>query len=84
MANTSLRREVSVTGNRKTFTISAWVKKTKIADNQNIFSQYVGSGSATIATHFRIRFGTTDNLQLVEQIYLLLIDYLEILMHGIM
>ncbi len=63
MANTSLRREVSVTGNRKIFTISAWVKKTKLADNQNIFSQYVGSGSATIATHFRIRFGTTDNLQ---------------------
>ena len=63
MANTSLRREVSVTGNRKIFTLSAWVKKTKLADNQNIFSQYVGSGSATIATHFRIRFGTTDNLQ---------------------
>jgi hypothetical protein len=62
MANTSLRREVSVTGNRKTFTFSAWVKKTKIADNQNIFSQYVGSGSANIATHFRIRFQTTDAL----------------------
>ena len=63
MANTSLRREVSVTGNRRIFTLSAWVKKTKLADNQNIFSQYVGSGSANIATHFRIRFGTTDNLQ---------------------
>ena len=62
MANTSLRREVSVTGNRKIFTFSAWVKKTKIADNQNIFSQYVGSGSANIATHFRIRFQTTDAL----------------------
>ena len=62
MANTSLRREVSVTGNRKIFTFSAWVKKTKIADNQNIFSQYVGSGSANIGTHFRIRFQTTDAL----------------------
>ena len=29
MASTSLRRQVSVTGNRQIFTISAWVKKNK-------------------------------------------------------
>lgn len=63
MASTSLRRQVSVTGNRQIFTISAWVKKTKNADTQNIFSQYIGSGSATTSTHFRVRFSTSDNLQ---------------------
>ena len=63
MANTSLRREVSVTGNRRIFTFSAWFKKASIGAIGNLFSQYVGSGSANIATHFRIRFGTTDNLQ---------------------
>ena len=63
MASTSLRRQVSATGNRQIFTISAWVKKTKNADTQNIFSQYIGSGSATTSTHFRVRFSTSDNLQ---------------------
>ena len=63
MASTSLRRQVSVTGNRQIFTISAWVKKTKNADTQNIFSQYIGSGSATTSTHFRVRFSASDNLQ---------------------
>ena len=63
MSNTSLRREVSVTGNRRVFTFSAWLKKTTLAATQTFFSQYVGSGSATTSTHFRVRFSTSDDLQ---------------------
>ena len=44
MATTSLIRTPSSTGNRKTFTFSAWFKKASIGAIGNLFSQYAGSG----------------------------------------
>tara|TARA_Y100001938_G_scaffold13747_1_gene17019 strand:+ start:194 stop:1558 length:1365 start_codon:yes stop_codon:yes gene_type:complete len=61
MANTSLIRTPSSTGNRKTFTFSAWFKKASIGAIGNLFSQYAGSGSGA-DKHFRIRFNTNDTI----------------------
>jgi hypothetical protein len=43
MASTYLQRTASVVGNRKTFTLSTWIKRTNISSSQYIL--YGGSGS---------------------------------------
>ena len=61
-STTSLIRTPSSTGNRKTFTFSAWFKRVVTGDIGNLFSQYAGSGSSTTSTHFRVRFNTNDTI----------------------
>ena len=44
MANSYLNRTPSGAGNRKTFTISAWIKRSKIGSSQSILNNADGSG----------------------------------------
>jgi len=63
MANSSLNRTPSSGGNRKTFTISFWMKRSKIGSNQKVFTAGVS------ATEGGIQFsgGTgNDGLQIYE------------------
>jgi len=57
MANTQLTRSVTTTGNQKTWTISVWVKRSKLGSNQFIFSSK-NVGETTL--YFRAE----DDLQL--------------------
>ena len=50
-------------GNRRTWTFSAWVKRGAMADNECVFSQ-CSTSTYNSNTHFRMRFGTTHNLQI--------------------
>jgi len=57
MASTQLTRSVTTTGNQRTWTISVWVKRSKLGSNQFIFSAK-NVGETTL--YFR----STDDLQL--------------------
>ena len=59
---TWLTRTPSSTGNRRTFTFSTWIKRGDMNDNRCLFSQCAPS-TFNNGTHFRVRFGTTGNLQ---------------------
>jgi len=50
-------------GNRRTWTFSAWLKRGAMADNECVFSQ-CSTSTYNSNTHFRMRFGTTHNLQI--------------------
>ena len=52
MANSYLQRTPSGAGNRKTFTISAWVKRCKLDDTTSIFSAH---SADNVAGHFVFR-----------------------------
>ena len=57
-----MHKTTASTGNRRTWTFSAWVKRGHMIDNQCIFSE-CSTSTYNTNTHFRIRFGTTGNLQ---------------------
>ena len=59
MANTYLTRTPSSTTNRKTFTISMWLKRSKLGATTGITLQGVNSGN----DDFAIYFGSADDLQ---------------------
>ncbi len=60
-ASTSyLSRSVSSTGNRKTFTFSAWIKKTTLGADQTIFGTY-SSGN-----EFSLRFSNVEDTRAYE------------------
>ena len=60
-ASTSyLSRSVSSTGNRKTFTFSAWIKKITIGEDQTIFGTY-SSGN-----EFSLRFSNAEDTRAYE------------------
>ena len=61
MASTYLTRTPSSAGNRKTFTISVWVKRTKIGVETAICSAW---DSDNISSHFNLRFTSSDTLNL--------------------
>ena len=52
MANSYLARTPSSTGNRKTFTFSAWVKRSKLLDNYPIMFKQVTDGSNFVQFYF--------------------------------
>src|SRR6056300_508793 len=57
--STNLSRTPSSTGNRKTFTVSCWVKRAQIGATQMIWS----AGPSTLQ-NFYLYFTSTDELQL--------------------
>ena len=57
MASTYLSRTPASAGNRKTFTISVWVKRTKIGVETAICSAWDANN---ISSHFVLRFSSTD------------------------
>jgi len=63
MASTYLTRTPSSTGNRKTFTISVWVKRSELSTNQKIFEASPDGSSRT-----EITFKTTDELQFYAEV----------------
>ena len=60
MANTYLTRTPGSSGNRKTWTFSAWIKRSKISTAQRIFSQ--GNHSSGDPMTF-LAFKSDDTLQ---------------------
>jgi len=52
MANSYLARTPSSTGNRKTFTFSAWVKRSKLLDNYPIMFKQVTDASNFVQFYF--------------------------------
>ena len=63
MAGTYLTRTPSSTGNRKTFTISVWVKRSEISTNQKIFEASPDGSNRT-----EITFKTSDELQFYAEV----------------
>ena len=63
MASTYLTRTPSSTGNRKTFTISVWVKRSELSTNQKIFEASPDGSNRT-----EITFKTTDELQFYAEV----------------
>jgi hypothetical protein len=63
MANSYLTRTPSSTGNRKTFTISVWIKRSEISTNQKIFEASPDGSNRT-----EITFKTTDELQFYAEV----------------
>jgi len=63
MASTYLSRTPASAGNRKTFTISVWVKKTAISSESAICSAYTGDNDAGV---FSLRFGAGSNLNKIN------------------
>jgi len=61
MASTYLQRTPSVVGNRKTFTLSTWIKRTGISNQQYIF--YGGSGSGAESGLY---LSNSDEIQYLE------------------
>jgi hypothetical protein len=59
MASTTLTRTVSSAGNRKTFTYSAWIKRSNVSSGQGIFGQGDRSSS-----DFDIRFESSGTLRI--------------------
>ena len=59
MASTTLTRTPSSAGNRKTFTISAWVKRTEIGDTTSIFSAHSADSTSG---HFVFRVTNNDQV----------------------
>ena len=57
MANSYLNRTPSSTGNRKTFTISMWMKRSKIDNNQKVFT----AGTAGTESGLQFYDGSTEN-----------------------
>ena len=57
--NAHLSRTPSGDGNRKTWTISTWVKRGNLSTEQTLFHAYDGSSSR----RFRIYFGTNDKIE---------------------
>ena len=57
MANSYLNRTPSSTGNRKTFTISMWMKRSKIGNNQKVFT----AGTAGTESGLQFYDGSTEN-----------------------
>jgi len=64
MANSYLSRSVSSAGNRKTFTLSAWVKRSKISSGEhNIF----GNSDSGYNNGFVVKFNSSDQLRIIMQ-----------------
>jgi hypothetical protein len=64
MANSYLNRTVSSAGNRKTFTLSAWVKRGKISSGEhNIF----GNSDSSYDNGFVVKFNSSDQLRIIMQ-----------------
>ena len=63
MANSYLSRTPSSTTNRKTFTISVWVKRSELSTNQKIFEASPDGSNRT-----EITFKTTDELQFYAEV----------------
>jgi hypothetical protein len=59
MANSYLQRTPSGAGNRRTFTISAWVKRSKLSDTTSIFSAH---SADSVAGHFVFRVTNHDRI----------------------
>jgi len=58
MASTYLTRTPSTTGNRRTFTVSAWLKKSNTGSQRNIFGTAGGNDNGW----FQIGFSSSDNI----------------------
>ena len=64
MANSYLSRSVSSAGNRKTFTLSAWVKRGIISSGEhNIF----GNSDSSYNNGFVVKFNSSDQLRVIMQ-----------------
>ena len=64
MANSYLSRSVSSAGNRKTFTLSAWVKRGIISSGEhNIF----GNSDSGYNNGFAVKFNSSDQLRVIMQ-----------------
>ena len=64
MANSYLSRSVSSAGNRKTFTLSAWVKRGIISSGEhNIF----GNSDSSYNNGFAVKFNSSDQLRVIMQ-----------------
>ena len=59
MANSYLTRTPSGNGNRKIFTISVWVKRTKLGSQQNI----IGSNDTNFGNGLFLEFQASDALR---------------------
>mgnify|MGYP001170426776 CR=1 FL=1 len=57
MASTYLSRTPSSTGNRRTFTISMWMKRSKIGNNQKVFT----AGTSGTESGLQFYDGSTEN-----------------------
>ena len=67
---TSLKRTLPVAGDRKTWTWSAWVKRSELGNHQNLFSVFTGATDNT--GYIDCNFQPTDKLQIGgwTQVYL--------------
>ena len=63
MASTSISRTPSSTGNRQTWTFSAWVKRSELSTNQKIFEASPDGSNTT-----DIRLKTDDTLQVYSEV----------------
>ena len=61
MANSYLHRTVSSASNRRTFTFSAWIKRSKLGTVQSVIGADSGGGS-----NFGIQFQTNDTLAVFQ------------------
>jgi hypothetical protein len=61
MANSYLNRTVSSASNRRTFTFSAWVKRSKLGTAQSVIGADSGGG-----TNFGLQFQTNDTLAVFQ------------------
>ena len=61
MANSYLNRTVSSASNRRTFTFSAWIKRSKLGTVQSVIGSDSGGG-----TNFGIQFQTNDTLAVFQ------------------
>jgi len=61
MANSYLNRTVSSASNRRTFTFSAWIKRSKLGTVQSVIGADSGGG-----TNFGIQFQTNDTLAVFQ------------------
>ena len=59
-----LNRTPGSTGNRKTFTMSFWVKRSKLSSNANIFSATNNAGGSN--ERFYVLFGSGDTLSIKQ------------------
>ena len=62
MANTYLTRTSSSTGNRKTWTLSAWVKRSTVGTKHGIFGTYTDANN-----RLDFAFDTSDKLTMKEK-----------------
>jgi len=79
MANTYLNRTPSSSGNRKTWTFSAWFKRSKIAagqkifcvqgDSSNLFECYFNSNDTLAFYHYSSNGGVTDSFLGTNQVF---------------